>query len=176
MPGLLLSWPLTFNLPVWPPGAVLTHGCLHAPAYTLHLPCARGHLGLLLHMQPVVCTGPPPVGLSLPIVACLLPASAPQSPSPQQKAALRVLWDSIYIPSWPCLQKEGLGFLEAWGMSPVSLVLAMVVSKPADGIGNPRVRCSGREGHSHPPLSLPPNPDRFFYSLPEFTHYPHGFF
>lgn len=41
-------------------------------------------------MQPVVCTGPPPIGLSLPIMACLLPASAPQSPSPQQKTALRV--------------------------------------------------------------------------------------
>lgn len=54
------------------PGAVLTHGCLHAPAHALHLPRARGHLGHLLSEQPAVCTGSPPAGFPLPVAARLL--------------------------------------------------------------------------------------------------------
>lgn len=53
----------------------------------------------------------------------------------------------------------------------MSLVLAMVVSSPAGGMGDPRARCSGREDHSHTQLSPLANPHGFFYSLSEFTHY-----
>lgn len=58
----------------------------------------------------------------------------------------------------------------------VSLFLALMVSRPAGGMGNPRARCSGREGHSHTQLSLLPNLYGFFYSLAKFIHYPQGSF
>lgn len=86
-----LSADLACAPPVSLPGAVLTHGCLHAPAHTLHLPCARGHLDLLLSEQHAVCTGPAPAGIPLPVAACLLHAStAFGTPGPKQEAAVSV--------------------------------------------------------------------------------------
>lgn len=180
MPGLVLSQRLTSNLPVWPPGAVLTHGCLRAPAHTLHLPCARGCLDLLLHMQPAVCTGPPPAGLSLPAVALLLPAPAPQPPSPPRKAALRGLWDSpgLHLHTQPALPPKG------WvGIFRGRRYILGFFGPGCDGFkaswwdGRPKGQVFWhRGGHSHAQLSPIPNPHGFFYSLPEFTHYPHESF
>lgn len=46
----------------------------------------------------------------------------------------------------------------------MSLVLTMVVSRPAGGMEDPRARCSDGEGYSHTQLSLLPNLHIFFYS------------
>lgn len=104
MLGLVLSQPLTFFLPVWPSGTVLTHGCLHAPAHTLHLPCAGGCLGQLLRVQHAVCPGPSPAGLPLPAVASLLPAPASRLPRPPREAALR---GPVGLPRTPVTHPAG---------------------------------------------------------------------
>lgn len=88
--GSAWGFSLTYAAPAFLAGAVLTHGCLHAPAHTLHLPRARGHLGHLSSEQPAVCTGSPPAGSPLPVAAGLLLAcsTAIFAPGPRQEAAV----------------------------------------------------------------------------------------
>jgi hypothetical protein len=101
---------LTCASPASVSGAVLTHGCLHAHAHTLHLPRARGHLGYLLSEQPAIGTGSPPAGFPLPVAARLLLAcsAAIFATGPRQEAAVSMRISLLsHLPVQPSLAFEG---------------------------------------------------------------------